>query len=143
MAIAKTRYVKKGEGLTAVAGAQYFSYTVRPVAVADPGPAGTPGRAASLVTYRDIVVRVYGSNLAALLALIGSAAEGLTVGYQTAAGVNRKKTFKKVAFTTPLGTCEVRSKDSGGKISMYGVEGHGCWLTNDTLALMVLDAADA
>lgn len=143
MAIAKTRYVKKGAGLTAVAGAQYFSYTVRPVAVVDGGPAGTPGRAASLVTYRDLVVRVYGSNVPALLALIASTAEILAVGYQTAAGVNRKKTFKKVAWTTPLGVCEVRAKDSGGKVSMYGVEGHGCWLSADTLALMVVDAADA
>ena len=143
MAIHKTRYAKKGAGLTAVTGAQYFSYTVTPTRVVDPGVAGGPGQAASLVTRRDLTVRVYGTNVPVLLALVGSAAEQLVVGYQNGAGANRKKTFKKIRFTRPLGTADVRAADSGGKVAMYGVEGRGCWLSTDTLALMVVDATDA
>ena len=143
MAIHKARYVKKGAGLTAVAGAQYWSQRVAVTKTVDKGSAGSPGRKASLVTYRDLVIRVYGSNVAALLALIGSAAEQLVVGYQDGAGANRKRTYKMIRFTTPVGTVDIKSKDAGGKTAVYCVEGHGCWLSTDTLALMRVDAADA
>jgi hypothetical protein len=139
MALHKATKVLKN--VTAVTGAQYWGYTVKPDRSVETGGTGTPGRKGAMVSRLDAIVRIYGTNLAYLLGLIGSTKENVVCGYATPAG-NRKKTFKNVRFTTPLGTFSVKAKDAGGKIAVYGIEGHCCWGDADTLATMIVDATD-
>lgn len=136
------RATKALKNATPITGATHWGYAVKLDRSLESGGCGTPGRAGAMVNRKDIVVRVFGTSILALLALIGSTKENFVGGFATPAG-NLKKTFKNVRFTTPLGTFTIKDKDTGGKISAFGIEGHCCWGDADTLATMIVTAADA
>ena len=127
---------------TALAGVLYGRFTPTTVSKVDQGGANATGRAGSATTKRGVEVEIYGTNYAALLALIGATAANLVLGTLGAAGANEKITIKNVYFVEPIGPIEVPEKDTGGKLQMSGVKGIACWGSADTFATMIVAAAD-
>ena len=141
MAIVKARYAKTGS--TSIAGVTHGAYAVKTTTRVESGGAGAPGRKGAQVTYKDITVTLYGEDVLALLAQVAQTKASIVIGYVTGAGVNRKKTFKNVVFTDVVKAGDVPRRDSGGKVARFGILGHCCWLSTDTLALMIKDESDA
>ena len=135
------RYAK--HPTAAIAGVTHCRITPGTVSKKDQGAAGSTGRADTLVTDRGITVEVFGTDFAALTALIGATAANLVIGTEGAAGANEKLTIKNVYFVQSIAAVEIPAKDEGGKLAPFGVRGIGLWGDSDTFALMLVPAADA
>jgi hypothetical protein len=135
-----TRSVLKNA--TPVPGATHAAVGVRPFKIVDPGGSGAEGQAGSMVTGHDISVTIYGNNIPALLALVGSAKEDVIVKYTTSAGALRKRTVKNVQIVEIVGQADIPRRDDGAPIAKLGVRGYTAWVSGGTLATMLLDAGD-
>jgi hypothetical protein len=140
MAIAKARYAKTGT--TAIAGVTHAAWGFKPTAIQESGGAGIPGRKASLVTSYDLTVSLFGEDLLALLAQVGKTKANITIGYADGAGVLKKCVLKNVVFTDVIRAGDIPRRDEGGKVASFGILGHGCWLSTDTVALMRVVSGD-
>ena len=95
-----------------------------------------------MVTGDDLSVTIYGNNIPALLALIGSTKESVVGKYTTSAGALRKKTLKKVQVVEIVGQADIPRRDDGAPIAKIGVRGYAAWAAGDTVATLLLDEAD-
>ena len=127
---------------SAIAGVTHCRITPTTVSRKDQGAAGSTGRAGTLVTNHGITVEVFGTDFAALIALLGATAANLIIGTEGAAGTNEKLTIKNVYFVESIAAIEIPAKDEGGKLAPFGVRGIGFWGATDTFALMLTAAAD-
>jgi len=110
----------------------------------DDGDAGDPGPAEVQASSKcRVFVEVYGKNINTILDLPGSETEDLVIGYVGPSGANEKLTVKNVSFTGFLGQIEIRDPMAGGTVQRYGAEGEAEWGSDDTLATMIVAAADA
>jgi hypothetical protein len=95
-----------------------------------------------MVTGHDISVTIYGQNIPALLALVGSAKEDVVIKYTTSAGALRKRTVKNVQIVEIVGQADIPRRDDGAPIAKIGVRGYAAWAAGDTVATLLLDAGD-
>jgi len=128
---------------SAVAGVTHARITVTTESKQDQGDAASAGRAGTLRTFNRIRLELFGTNYAALLALIGAASANGVLGTYGAAGDPEKITVKSVFFLEPIAQVEIPEKDSGGKLAPFGVRAMACWGQSDTLATMIVAASDA
>ncbi len=127
----------------AIGGVTHARIAPSTVHKVDQGAAGSTGRAGTLVTDRGVMVELYGTNYAALIALLGATAANLVLGTEGLAGANEKLTIKNVYFVEAIAAIEIPEKDTGGKLAPFGVRGIALWGGADTFALMIVAAADA
>jgi hypothetical protein len=135
------RHVKVNS--VAVTDATHARVVPSSVARKDQGPAGSVGQRDAMVTYRRVMVEVYGTDPIALLALIAAVKASVEVGTFGVAGALEKLTVKNVYFFEPIGQVEVPANDAGGSLAVFGIRGVGLWATTDTFALMIVAAAGA
>ncbi len=128
---------------TAIDGVTHAAIVPSTVPSRDPGGAGSPGVAETMVNDSGVDVILWGMDYAALLALIGAAAANLVLGIKGVAGANEKITIKNVYFDSVPTQIELKAKDAGGNVPTCSVKGTAQWGTDDTFALMVLAAADS
>ncbi len=124
----------------AVAGVEYARITPSTTVKADRGSAGATGRAGSAITDKGVTVEVYGTNFAALIALLGQSANAV-IGSEGEDGALEQHTVKNVKFTESISAVEIPSKDSGGKLAPFGIRGIGLWASSDTFATMIAAGA--
>jgi len=127
----------------AIDGVTHFAIAPTAQSATDPGGAGAPGDAESLVTHQSLRVTLYGTDLVALLALVGAAAANLVIGTKGAAGANEKLTFKNVYFDAVPQGMNVPKKDAPGTIPGAAITGTAQWGSDDTFATMLVAAADS
>jgi hypothetical protein len=135
------RYAK--HPTVAVAGVTHARIIPSTVAREDPGGAGATGRAGTCVTNRGMNVEVYGTNYAALLAMLEAAAANLVIGFYGDNGALRKLTLKSVRFVEWIAPIDIPEVDAGGnKLNTPGIRGMCLWGDSDTFATMMTEAAD-
>ena len=127
----------------AIAGVTHARVTPGTTAKKDQGAAGSTGRAGTMVSDRGLTVELYGTDFAALFAILGAAKQNCVIGTYGAAGALEKLTAKNVAFVESIPAIEIPEKDSGGKLAAYGIRGIACWGAEDTFATMLAAASDA
>lgn len=135
-----TRYAK--HPTDSLAGITHAEVRPGATTITDPGAAGTPGQAGSLVTDSQLSVTLYGTDYAALLALVGATAANLVLGAEGAAGANEKHTAKSVYFNAVPGMVAIPPKDAGGNVGRFSISGDCDWGAEDTFATMFVAAAD-
>jgi len=138
-------YAARGvtKNATPVPGATHASFAIKSTSVVDPGGAGATGPAGAFVASWDISVTVFGNNIAALLALLGSTKESVIVKYVTTAGALRKVTFLNVQVVEVVGQADIPRGDDGAPIARLGVRGYVAWAVGTTLAAAMVDAPDS
>lgn len=136
-----TRGVTKNA--TPVSGVTHAGYLPKPMTRQDPGGAGSKGVVGEVLHGWDVSVSIYGNNIPVLLALLGTAKESVILKYTTTAGALRKVTILKVEIVEVLGQADIPRGDDGAPIAKIGVRGYVAWAVNDTLATVIVDAADA
>ncbi len=124
------------------AGVTHASITPSCDSKIDQGAAGSPGDADVMVTNRHVAVALYGTDYAALLALVGVAAANQIFGTYGAAAALEKITVKNVTWTNVINPIDIPEKDSGGKLAPFGISGIAAFSAEDTFALMILGASD-
>ena len=115
------RGATQGGALTGVTHGRVSPNTVYKV---NQGAAGSPGPADAVITDKDVVVELYGTNYAALLARIGVAAATLVINTYGAAGVSEAITITAVVFAEIINPVDIPEKDSGGKLAPFGIRGY-------------------
>lgn len=125
----------------AIDGVTHASIAIRPIAKTA-GNAVSGGADDSAIVGYDIRVRLYGNNQNALTGLFGDAAADVVIDTIGAAGALEKCTIKSVNIIAALSDVDIPERDSGGKVAAFGVEGVAHMGDADTLALMVVWAAD-
>lgn len=126
-----------------IAGVTHGRFSPGVVKKTDPGSAGDAGDAETLVTHMSLGVTVFGTDYAALLALVGATVANLILGTSGAAGALEKITIKNVYFDGVPQAMDLPKKDGPGTIAGFGVTGTAQWGTADTFATMLVAAADA
>jgi len=106
----------------------------------DPGAAGSPGAAETLVTDSGVDVILYGMDYAALLALVGATAANLVLGIRGQAGADETITVKNVYFDSVPAQIDLKAKDAGGTVPRFAVRGTAQWGAGDTFATMIVAA---
>jgi len=137
------RYAK--HPTVAINKARRASITITTVKAEDPGSAVQAASPATVAVGKMRVdVQLFGTDPAAIRALIAEAAANLVLGYVGDAAANEKHTLKNVRFHTPLGQLELPDPDApGGTISVWGIAGTCVAVSTDTLALAWVTATDA
>jgi hypothetical protein len=77
-----------------------------------------------------------------LLAILGTAQANAVIGTVGAGGAAEKITVKNVTWTMVTSNIEIPANDAGGKLALFGVRGYAAWASTDTLATMIVAAAD-
>jgi hypothetical protein len=127
---------------TAILGVTHFRVVPSTTERTDPGIAGSPGRSAALVTDMGLAVELFGTDYAALLALVGSASANLVLGVFSASGGKEKITLKNVYFGSVPGGIEGAPKHVAGTVGEFCIRGTCDWGSSDTFALMMVAASD-
>ena len=122
---------------TAIDGVTHAAIVPSTVPSRDPGGAGSPGVAETMVNDSGVDVILWGMDYAALLALIGAAAANLVLGIKGQAGAAETITVKNVYFDSVPAQIDLKAKDAGGKVPTCAVKGTGQWGASDTLATMI------
>jgi len=91
----------------------------------------------------DVRVRLFGHDQNALIGLIADAANDAVIDTVGEAGALEKVTVKDVMFTGILTDVDIPERDGGGKVAPFGIEGPALFGDSDTLATMLVWAADA
>ena len=125
-----------------VEGATHWSFSLDTVVSTDQGDAAEPGMVEEVITHYSLSVTIYSQDPHVLLGLIGDAAANLVLGYKGANGTAKKITIKNVQFTGGV-DASAKAKDAGGNVVPYSLTGRAEWGAADTIALMIVDAADA
>jgi len=125
-----------------ITGVTHASVQPSTVSVEDPGDAGSPGPAESIVTNKRVDVVVYGKSYNDLLALVGATAADVVLGIVGAAGADEKITIKDVYFNSVPSEISVPPKDAGGQAPTCAIRGSAKWGADDTFATMIVAAAD-
>ena len=125
-----------------VEGATHWSFSLDTVVSTDQGDAAEPGMVEEVITHYSLSVTIFSEDPFVLLGLIGDAAANLVCGYKGAGGVAKKVTFKNVQFTGGV-VANAKAKDAGGNVPTHSLTGRAEWGAADTIALMIVDAADA
>ena len=128
------RSATPGSSLAGVTHARISPNTVWRV---DQGKAGSPGPADALVTDKEVVVELYGTNYGALLGRIGQAAASCLIGTEGAAGADETITVTNVYFAEIIGAIEVPEKDGGGKLTVFGIRGFAHFAAGEAFADVV------
>lgn len=139
-AVLKCRYFK--HPTNAISGVTHVAIVPSTVKKVDQGGADATGQAASLVTKSRLMIEVYGTNFAALLALIGATAANGVAGYTDGAGALRKRTFKNAYFVEPIPPVHVPVRDETGKPVPFGVRAVCLGEAADSWTTMIVDAPD-
>ena len=127
---------------TPITDMTHFSFGIPSTEVVDEGDPDSLFPEETAVTYYDPVVTVYTRNPNTALALVGTSSENLICQTKGASGANEKITFKGWTPTRFVGEVQVNAKDAGGKIARWAVQGRLHGTNSDTLATMVVAAAD-
>jgi len=129
-----------GTAIDGVTHAAIIPTTTRSI---DPGAAGSPGPAETLVTDSGVDVVLYGMDYAALLALVGAPKQTLVLGIKGLAGANEKISVKSVYFDSVPAQVDLKAKDTGGTVPRFAVRGTAQWLAGETFADIITATADA
>ena len=108
----------------------------------DPGDPALGGGPAVVDSPRDrIDVVLTGRDPSALRALVGAAATNLVLTTKGDGGLAATETIKNVVFHSYGGPYMVRSREDGGAVQAWSINGTAQWAITDTLALMWVTAA--
>jgi len=128
----------------AIAKAMMAQISIRSITHEDPGDPAEDGGPAVVDTSRDrIDIVLTGRDPSALRALVGAAATNLVLTTKGDAGGAETETIKNVVFHAFGGPYQVRSREDGGIVQAWSVQGTAQWAVTDTLALMWVTAAVA
>ena len=126
----------------AIAKAMMLTIDVSSPVHEDPGDPAVGGGPALVESPRDrIDVVLTGRDPSALRALVGAAATNLVATTKGDAGGAETETIKMVVWHSFGGPYQVRSREDGGIVQAWSVQGTAQWGANDTLALMWVTAA--
>ena len=119
-ALFKCRSVTHGSLLVEASHARLTPSTIFKI---DPGPAGSPGPVDAVITYREVMVEMFGRDFAELAACVGTT-EDCVIGVEGAAGAAETLTASSVTMSEYVNSIEIPENDAGGKIGEVGVRGY-------------------
>jgi len=125
-----------------VDGVTHASISVRPLARTALNSKSGGIEDSAIVGY-NIRVRLFGHNQVALTGLFEDAAADTVIDTIGLAGALEKATIKSVNYIDAVADVDIPERDGGGKVAPFGIEGVAHFGDADTLALMIVWAADA